>query len=63
VIFATTTPVLMQTTDPSCKYCRNESSVKLYNALAVEAITKAAVREPNPKTPGAKKLNLHASYS
>ena len=46
VIWCTTTPVLFQTTPNPCKYCRNESSVVKYNALALEALTAAAAKTP-----------------
>jgi acyl-CoA thioesterase-1 len=46
VIFATTTPVLFQTTPSGCKYCRNESSVVLYNRLARAALATAAAKTP-----------------
>ena len=47
VIWRTTTPVLFQTTPVGCKYCRNESSVVLYNKLALAAVTVAAAATPS----------------
>ena len=39
--------MLFQQTVPTCKYCRNESSVVLYNKLALEALTAAAAKTPS----------------
>jgi hypothetical protein len=47
VIWRTTTPVLFQQTPAGCKYCRNESSVVHYNALALTALKDAATRTPD----------------
>lgn len=42
--------MLFQHTPDPCKYCRNESSVLLYNTLALEALKKAATKT-SPQTP------------
>lgn len=47
LIWCTTTPVLFQSTPNPCKYCRNESSVVLYNRLALQALTAAAAQTPS----------------
>ena len=46
VIWCTTTPVLFATTPNPCRYCRNESSVVLYNSLALVALKAAAAKTP-----------------
>lgn len=46
LIIAPTTPVLFQHTPNPCKYCRNESSVLLYNTLARKALAEAARKTP-----------------
>ena len=44
IVWATTTPVLFGSTPDPCTYCRNESSVLLYNSLALKALTAAAAK-------------------